>query len=780
MLPHQPPSTSLLGLAARGEPMLRSKALFTLLEIQFMRNRLSTSRLISATLSLAPKGNIRRGGDPKDRHRWSTVRMVLGVMLLAAELSATPPVPKPSVWSPSTAREILTASQLLGGIELARPQNDRAFARPAGAAAAAHRFEGRLVLTGQARRSQYRAIRGVTSAAQRRLPAFDHAFVQRGSHLIPTQRGVITGDATWNVILGTGRVWQEPTDRGFSRASLPFALMTVNQMCTHNGVLTFLFDATSVSSVWYQITQETCLFRHGDFWGMLDARYHPGPVTGAANLRQAHAREVTEQGPRAPLGQLAIDAPGFDLGALGSGVTRQHITSYGVVYGGVSYLAPCRTRFGNYAYCHQMRTPSYSVAKSAFAGVALMRLAQKYGASVLNEKIAAWVVEAATSPGDWSDVTFENALGMATGHYHRSESFSDENNRLGPFFSARTRAQKLAAAFDAPRRAAPGSTWVYRSSDHFILTRAMESFLRDREGPNADLFELLVRDVYTPLGMGPGFHSILRTADGGWRGTPFGFSGLFFTADDIGKLATFLQTDRGRIGRRQVLHRPTLDAAMQRVPDRRGLPVGAPATFYQHGFWGARFLPPGESAERAFWVPYMAGFGGIMIAMLPNGATYHYASDNNELVFARAAIEAMARLPLITPEDGSGDGDGGGDPTDCPLPAGHPHYCRDCGPCGDSEGDCDRDTDCLPGLSCTDNIGASFGFHPGIDVCTATGDDGGTCPLPAGHPRYCADCGPCRTGEGDCDSDAECIEGIFCVDNIGAEFGFHPGIDVCR
>ena len=115
-------------------------------------------------------------------------------------------------------------------------------------------------------------------------------------------------------------------------------------------------------------------------------------------------------------------------------------------------------------------------------------------------------------------------------------------------------------------------------------------------------------------------------------------------------------------------------------------------------------------------------------------------------------------------------------PTDCDLPPGHPAFCRDCGPCADGEGDCDRDSDCASGLICADNVGADFGFAPGIDVCTSLTS---TCPWPPGHPRLCADCGPCANGEGDCDGDGQCVPGTRCIDNVGADFGFAPGIDMC-
>ncbi len=126
---------------------------------------------------------------------------------------------------------------------------------------------------------------------------------------------------------------------------------------------------------------------------------------------------------------------------------------------------------------------------------------------------------------------------------------------------------------------------------------------------------------------------------------------------------------------------------------------------------------------------------------------------------------------------GGGGGNGGGGST-CALPAGHPRYCDDCGPCVSGAGDCDRDSDCRAGLVCAQNVGAQFGFAPGIDVCLA-GDGGGACSVDLGRRFYCAMCGGCGSGEGDCDTDADCRAGLQCVQNVGAQFGFAPKIDVC-
>lgn len=110
----------------------------------------------------------------------------------------------------------------------------------------------------------------------------------------------------------------------------------------------------------------------------------------------------------------------------------------------------------------------------------------------------------------------------------------------------------------------------------------------------------------------------------------------------------------------------------------------------------------------------------------------------------------------------------------CPWSVGHPRYCADCGPCLEGEGDCDGDVQCAGSLVCVDDVGANYGFGPTIDVCESV------CPWPAGHGRFCLDCGPCFAGQGDCDDDSQCLAGLTCRQNVGTNYGFGAGVDVCE
>jgi hypothetical protein len=77
-----------------------------------------------------------------------------------------------------------------------------------------------------------------------------------------------------------------------------------------------------------------------------------------------------------------------------------------------------------------------------------------------------------------------------------------------------------------------------------------------------------------------------------------------------------------------------------------GLPPGT-GFFYNDGFWAKHFTPADFPQDKcSFWVPFMSGFGGITIAMLPNGATYWYFSDNDEFSWYDAVHEAAKLAPV--------------------------------------------------------------------------------------------------------------------------------------
>ena len=52
--------------------------------------------------------------------------------------------------------------------------------------------------------------------------------------------------------------------------------------------------------------------------------------------------------------------------------------------------------------------------------------------------------------------------------------------------------------------------------------------------------------------------------------------------------------------------------------------------------------------------------------------------------------------------------------------------------------------------------------------------------LAPGHADYCANHGPCASGQGNCATNAECQSGLTCVHNVGTKYGFTAITDVCE
>jgi len=263
----------------------------------------------------------------------------------------------------------------------------------------------------------------------------------------------------------------------------------------------------------------------------------------------------------------------------------------------------------------------------------------------------------------WKGVTIRDAVDMATGNYTSAGYEVDEGgSTMSAFFAAESETQKTATALSFPRSAAPGTTWVYHTSDSYLAVQAMNALLRQHEGPRADIFSMLCNEVLIPAGVGPDSLTTLRT-DNSPTGAPFGGYGMFWTQDSIAKVARLMGPQHGAVHGVQLLHPGLLDAALQRNPADRGLPVtGSTVLRYNAGVWAKDYSSVNDPAfTTPFTVPFMSGFGGITVAMMPNGSTYYVFSDNDEFVWA-SAVSQSAKLATMT---------GGGTATASPTASGH-------------------------------------------------------------------------------------------------------------
>lgn len=454
-----------------------------------------------------------------------------------------------------------------------------------------------------------------------RFPSFTATFFSHHGFLVPVERGIIhAANSPWDIILSPGRVWSEPGDRGWSRAAFPFVLAGQIWNESHNGLATFLFNATEVTALRMQIVQESSSWSQFDAAASLPFEYVPGP----AGDRPAFETELAARIPIRPWSALQERADpallaGFDGGIL-------DVTFSGLMVDGVLYAGPCRTRFGDYPYCRVMRHGVFSVTKTAGAALSLLWLAQKYGDRVLDLRIADYVDVTAEHDG-WDRVTFGDALNMMAGigdlaPDRNSTADVFEADEDGPIVtrvaSARSARAKLDAAFTAGNYAwGPGEVGRYNSAHTFVLAAAMDAFLKSREGPAANLWDRVSREVLAPIGVpyAPMMHS--REAHGA-RGIPIMGWGYFPTAEELLRIARLLQEAGSHEGN-QLLSTTLL----REVFSPSGNPGYALLSRNEDGryryhlsFW---MMPYRGRGGCTGWTPEMMGYGGNLVTLMPNG-----------------------------------------------------------------------------------------------------------------------------------------------------------------
>jgi hypothetical protein len=178
----------------------------------------------------------------------------------------------------------------------------------------------------------------------------------------------------------------------------------------------------------------------------------------------------------------------------------------------------------------------------------------------------------------------------------------------------------------------------------------MDAFLKQKEGPNAHLWDMVVNEVYRPIGIfhAPTMHTI---ESGGRRGIPILGFGLTPTIDDVAKVATLLQ-QRGRHDGAQILSAAKIDEALRRTA--RGLSTLQRSRYgeqrYHLSFWS---VPYRSALGCSVDVPYMWGYGGNFVVLLPNGVSAFRFADGNvgdveTMIVAGETIRPLCTSPSAT------------------------------------------------------------------------------------------------------------------------------------
>lgn len=391
-----------------------------------------------------------------------------------AALRCVQPSSPTSAPPPRGTRDQLTASELSGSATPDGPVHNDYFMRIGAVSPARHRLRGIVAVTA----GSLAGRRHGCAIVPRKTPAFSVAVFTDGEHLVPVPSGDIVADA---IILGAGRVWSETGDGGLSRGSFPFTMVNPVTNSAYNGLATFVFDDAHVSAVRVQLVQETAPWSEVDLWGRLHATYTAGPIADEAAARAAFADELRRQTPIRPWSALGRSVA---LDAFDGDAAPAEISANGMVVDGVLYLRGCHTRQGPYPYCRAMRHGVFSVTKSPAGAIALLRLAQKYGDAVLDEKLVDYLPPGLAHTG-WNTVTFGNLLDMATGigdeGRERDDTiYADENRpKMVRWVRLKSAREKIQGALDygtypwgpgavvrytARRRSCSRSRWTLTSS----------------------------------------------------------------------------------------------------------------------------------------------------------------------------------------------------------------------------------------------------------------------------------------------------------------------------
>lgn len=472
------------------------------------------------------------------------------------------------------------------------------------------------------------------------FPVISLDFYTVGDELVPQERHrLITrgADSPWDLIVEPGRVWSEAGDSGWSRAAFPFVLVEKQGTLLRNGVATFVYNADNMSPIHFQIGKESTANRHLDLWGLVQASYTPNSPSELQAWIDAYAREIADRINIHPWSELEARFGTELLDQFDGKRIRRHISKSGLIIDGEVYSSDCRTRYGPQPYCRHMRHAVYSVSKTLLGWLTTLRMAQKYGAEIMQYKVSD-LVELKTNDKHWKDVTIEHLLSMVSGigdyeptrvsYYVETIGTSSEM----ALARAATWKDKLAVVETTGfYRWGPGKVFRYASFDPFILALALSELHRRKEGANANLWEMMNHEVFRPIGIA---NLPIRQTPADERGysVPIFSYGAFVTLEDVAKIETLIRAD-GNFGGQQILHAELLKESFDGTVEKSGYPTGwinntGEESRYFRYFWHGLYS---STTGCKVLAPLMSGWGGNAVLIMPNGITaLRFASGPDE------------------------------------------------------------------------------------------------------------------------------------------------------
>lgn len=553
--------------------------------------------------------------------------LLLLLTLLSPLLLTTSCQKKPAPWDGprlTTIRDQLTVEQLHKDSIL--PLMDMSYyAKPAWGNEASHHFSGSISfadteLTYPKGRAFY--------PGENIFPAITMDFIAQGGEFIPIQKEKIArknqSKSLWDVVVGTGKTWQEEKDGGWSRASFPLTLTDRYVGQARNCVATFVYQTDTISKVCVQCSQETAdLNDHqvGNIQVMLPADYQAQRYVDSAQVIEQHHLFKSRRLAVHPLSTIDKDNKIADL--FEKPLYTNASTSLGALLMDEKlYLNPPQTRHGLYPYPDEMRHGVYSVTKSMAGALSLFYLARRYGEEIFDELITDHVSALADHPA-WHGVTFSHTLNMVTG----TEGGEGAEHLLNILILARTAEESIhniARLGDYP--AGPGEQFNYASTNLFVLSYAMQNYVAAKEGQDVYYWDLVRENVLVPIGAN--YFTTRHTLEtDSSKGIPILAYGALPTLDEAAKIALLLTND-GNYKGQQLLHTGKTQEAFGRTAwtghttnnDYRG-------EHYQHSFWSKRVSTPSCKVN----VSYMLGYGGNYVLFFPSKVVVFRFMDEYDL-----------------------------------------------------------------------------------------------------------------------------------------------------
>jgi len=472
------------------------------------------------------------------------------------------------------------------------------------------------------------------------FPGITLDFISHDGELIPIRNQILVedhaGNSMWNVLVGTGKVWSEDDDNGWSRASFPLSLTDSYIGQLRNCVATFVYKNEVISNVCVQCSQETADLNDrqvGNISVMLEAEYRPQAYADSNAVFEKRSRLKAGRLPVYPLS--TIDYSGDLADYFGKSLYTNAPTSLGaVLLDGKIYLQAPKTRHGLYPYPNEMRHSVYSVTKSIAGALALFYLAERYGDEIFDAQITDYVPALADHPS-WQGVTFLHTLNMVTG----TEGGEDAAHLYEILIKARSAEesiQNIAGLGDYPGR--PGESFNYASTNLFVLSCALQNYAEQKEGTGISYWNLVHENVLVPLGAES--FTLRRTIEtDGQEGLPLLGYGAWPTLDEAAKIA-LLFSQEGNYGGQQLLNREKCREALGRtVWD--GISTGNDyrGKYYRHSFWAKDVRTRGCKVN----VSYMLGYGGNYVWFFPSGAIAIRFMDEYDLDF-RDLVKGVEKI----------------------------------------------------------------------------------------------------------------------------------------